>query len=105
MATRLYGESDDLVEMDGDVRGEVGAFGTDDREQGVLIICDDGTLLEIKYGKAGMGIWGITLIKPGTLFDRIEYCTDENAKIDSDIVYFKDGLKWAYAAREWQRVN
>ena len=103
--TKIYGCSDDLIEFDGDVKGEVGCYGTDDREHGVLIICSDGTLLEVKYGKGDKGIWGIQLIEKGELFNKIDQCTDENADIYSDIAYFNDGLKWAFAATEWERVK
>lgn len=105
MATKVYGCSDDLVEFEGDIHGEVGCFGTDDRDQGVFIAFDDGTILEAKYGKGQMGIWGITVLKTGTLFDRIQTCEDEEAKPYSDIVFFKDGLKMAWAAKEWERVS
>lgn len=105
MATRVYGESDDLIEFDGDISGEIGAFGTDHEEHGILIICSDGTLLEVKYGKADMGVWGIMPLIQGTLFDRLETCFDEDAKPHSDVVHFRDGLKWAYAAKEWEKVR
>ena len=105
MGTKIYGESDDLIEARGDVRGEVGCYGTDDREHGVLLMFSDGTLLEVKYGKADMGIWGVTLIKAGELFEKIDQCNDEDADPYSDIAYFKDGLKWAYAAKDWQKVT
>lgn len=105
MATKVYGASDDLIEFDGDVVGEVGKFGTNEDEHGVLLICSDCTILEIKYGKADMAVWGITLIAQGSLFERIEPCMDENADPYSDIAWFKDGLKWAYAATEWQKVK
>ena len=105
MVTKIYGESDDLIEADGDVYGEVGCYGTDDQEHGVLLIASDGTLLEVKYCKADMAIWGISVIKEGTLFEKLEVCVDEDARPHSDIAYFKDGLKWAYAATEWQKVS
>jgi hypothetical protein len=105
VSTRIYGASDDLIEFDGDVYGEVGHFGTDEREKGDLIMCSDGSILEVKYGKADLGIWGLVLIQAGSLFDRIEPCSDENAKVHSDIAHFKDGLKWAYVATEWERVK
>jgi len=105
MATKIYGASDDLIEFEGDVIGEVGQYGTDDREHGVLIILSDGTLLEVKYGKGAMAIWGIALIKVGDLFDHLEACSDEDIDPHSDIAYFKDGLKWGYAATEWERVK
>ena len=75
MSTKIYGASDDLVEFEGDVRGEVGCYGTDDRDKGVLVICSDSTLLEVKYGKDGAGVWGIRLIKTGSLFQKIDLCT------------------------------
>ena len=103
--TKVYGASDDLVEVEGDINGEVGCYGTDDNEHGVLIILSDGTLLEVKYGKSDMAIWGITLIKAGDLFDRIEPCSDEDADPYSDIAYFRSGLKWSYAATDWEKVK
>jgi len=51
MSTIIYGASDDLIEAEGDVKGEVGHYGSDNDKHGVLLICSDGTLLEIKYGK------------------------------------------------------
>lgn len=105
MATKVYGASDDLVELDGDVNGEFGCYGTDDRDAGVLIICSDGTLLDVKYGKDDAGIWAVRLIQKGTLFMKIEQCTSENADPYSDVAYFADGLKWAYAAGEWEKVH
>lgn len=106
MATEIYGASDDLVEVDGDVRGEVGSFGTDDDDQGVLLMCSDGTVLEAKYGKDDKALWGVRLIEKGILFGRIDLCVDEDAKRHSDTARFKDGLKWVYAAKGgWERVR
>lgn len=106
MSTKIYGCSDDLVEFEGDVYGEVGCYGTDDREQGVLLICDDNTLLEVKYGKAQQAIWEIKLLKKGDLFEAIEPCLDEDDDPYSDIATFKDGLKWIYAVTgNWDKVQ
>ncbi len=105
MSTRVYGRSDDLVEFRGDVFGETGAFGTDDRDRGVLIVCSDGTLLEAKYGKGGAAVWGIAVLAAGTLLDRVEPCLDEDADLSSDVAHFRDGLKWAFAAKTWEKVG
>ncbi len=105
MATKVYGTSDDLIEFEGDVRGEVGCFGTDRDEHGVLLVCSDGSVLEAKYGKGGQGIWEVKLLKPGNLFDRIDICTDADADPYSDVAHFKAGLKWAYAAKDWEVVR
>lgn len=103
--TRIHGRSDDLIEFHGDVYGEVGCVGTDDREQGVLLMCSDGTVLEVKYGKGGLAIWGVTLIRKGDLFDRIDPCTDEDADPYSDVAVFQPGLAWVNAATTWERVK
>lgn len=103
--TKVYGCSDDLIEFEGDVSGEVGCCGTDDRENGVLVVFSDGTVLDLKYGKIGLSIWGITVIQTGTLFERKEECSDQDADISSDIVYFKPGLKWAYAGTRYEKVS
>lgn len=103
--TKVYGQSDDNIYFEGDVYGQVSKFGTDDAPQGVLLFFSDGTILEVKYGKLGRGIWGITLHNQGELFDRIELCDDEDADIYSDIAYFRDGLKSAIAATEWENVS
>lgn len=105
MGTKIYGASDDLIEFEGDVRGEVGCYGTDDREHGVLLVCSDGTLLEVQYGKADLAVWGITLFRIGDLYSDIELCNDEDASPHSDVVTFHDGLRWIYASTEWERVR
>lgn len=100
LTTRIYGASDDLIEFDGEYRGEVGASGTDDREKGALVICSDGTVAEVKYGKGGRGIWAITLLQKGTLFQGIDPCTDEDADVYSDVLALASGVKWIYTATD-----
>jgi len=106
MSTKVYGHSDDCVEVEGDVDGEVAyPRKTTQTYQGVLLAFSDGTFLEVKYHKAGIAVWGITVVKKGSLFDHIDYCTDEDDVNPSDVAYFKDGLQWAYAAWDWDRVK
>lgn len=105
MATKVYGASDDLVEFEGDLIGEVDCCGTDERDKGVLAIMSDGTLLEVKYGKNDAAIWAIRLIKKGKLFLRIDPCDNEDADTYSDVAHFKEGVLWAYAAKEWEAVR
>ncbi len=105
MATKVYGSSDDLIEFEGDVDGEVCQYGTDDGNQGNLCIFSDNTILEIKYGKMQRGIWEIKVRQNGSLFDRLEECNEDEGENYSDIAYFKDGLKWAYSAKEWSIVK
>lgn len=89
MTTKIYGTSDDLIEFEGDIYDEIGAYEAQDK--GILL--SDGTVLECSYSKTpDLGVWGFKLIRAGSLFDRIEECNDEDAEVYSDVVYFKDGL-------------
>lgn len=106
MPTQVYGASDDLIEFEGDFSGEVGCYGTDENEHGVLVMLSDGTVLEVKYGKDDRGIWEVKCLRKGSLFDRIETCDDEDADPYSDVAHFKKGIKWAYAATgDWEKVS
>jgi hypothetical protein len=103
MATKVYGSSDDLIEFDGDFSGEVlyylrGERG-DAREKGILIFMSDGTILEIRFGKNDGIMWEVKLVKTGDLLEKIDQCDN------SDVAYFKEGVKWAYAARVWEKVS
>lgn len=103
--TKIYGQSDDNIYVDGEYSGQYTYFGTLDSDKGILLIVSDGTILEIKYGKLDLGIWGINIIKTGNLFDRIDYCTDEDAEIYSDIAHFKEGISFIYACSEWEIIK
>ncbi len=105
MSTIIYGRSDDLIEIEGDTSGEVGFYMPSDENGTALAICSDGTVLEIRYGKSGLGIWQITKVLSGLLLDRIEECNDEDADRYSDVAHFREGLKWVHIATEWQRAS
>lgn len=103
--TIVYGTSDDLIEVDGEIGGEVGCYGTDDAEHGVLLMFSDATVLEVKYGKNDEAIWEVKVLKKGELFVGIDQCDNDDADPYSDVATFKAGLKWAYAATEWEKVK
>jgi hypothetical protein len=92
MATEVYGASDDLIEVEGDVMGEVNHMS----DKPALVRFSDGTVLSVVYGKPGNhGVWWIRAIERGALFDRIDECFDENADRYSDTAHFRDGLTGA----------
>ena len=97
MTTRVYGCSDDLVEIEGELEGEISSF-----ENEVLLAFSDNTLLLVEYNK---GIWKITEIRRGDLFDRVDVCTDPDAEIYSDQAFFFKGLEWCYLARFDERIT
>jgi hypothetical protein len=108
--TRVYGYSDDNVAFEGELDGEFGCYGSgdddNDRSIGILVAFSDGTVLAIKYGKPGLGgVWALTPLVQGALFDRIDICNDEDADPYSDVVHFKPGKLKAWAAGEAERVH
>lgn len=106
MATKVYGASDDLIEFEGDLRAEVGCYGTDEsKDLGVLVAFSDGTALLVKYGKADLAIWQVTVLHEGELFESFEQCTDEEAMPSSDVVTFRDGRLRAWVGKHAQGVK
>jgi hypothetical protein len=60
MATiEVYGASDDLIEVEGDIREEFNLAG----DEGNLLAFSDGTILRIAYGD--QGVWRISTVKQG----------------------------------------
>jgi hypothetical protein len=88
---KVYGASDDLIELDGnngDVNEEFGVY-LDNGEARYLGF-SDGTVLRAVYDEDG--IWRLTPIFKGTLYERKEdgvVASDTN-----DVVWFRDGVKW-----------
>lgn len=106
MTSRVYGASDDLIEFEGDLHGEVSCFGAgDDDDGGVLLAFSDGTILNVKLGKNGESIWALLTLRAGDLLDRIEYCDDEDAAVYSDIAHFKDGKLKCWAGKNTEKVR
>lgn len=98
--TRVTGRSDDCIDFEGDFEGET--YGGEGK---TLITCSDGTIFTIQYDDVRRGIWAIEVINKGLLFESLEICTDPEAEIYSDILTFKDGLKYAFASNSWERVQ
>jgi hypothetical protein len=67
MTTTVYGASDDLIELDGDIYEE---FSYRDDENGDLLGFSDGTLLRIRHDAEG--IWRITPVSQGPAFQGVQ---------------------------------
>lgn len=94
--TRIYGASDDLIEVEGGLNAEHGEFNTS-IEDPCAVFLSDGTVLSVVYAPSDKAIWKIEVKERGNLFDRIEPCTDEDADPHSDVVWMRPGVRWAYA--------
>ena len=80
---KIYGTSDDLLEIEGAKYpfDEIGCFDS------IVKICfTDNTTIEVTYGKESLGIWKISFIKRGSATQTFIECKDENADVYSDIL-------------------
>lgn len=96
MITKIYGASDDLVEIDGAVCEEHDCY---DHKRPIKITCSDGTIGTIFYG----GEWKIKMEYCGTKFLKlIESVGDDgtheneakNCTSYSDVLILNDGIEW-----------
>jgi thiamine phosphate synthase YjbQ (UPF0047 family) len=97
MKTKIYGASDDLIEIEGAISDEIGCYKT--CEKGILFSCSDGTRGIITYN----GDWQILVNQEGSLFEKVVPNNDEidHTDIDakgctsySDVLVLKDGVEW-----------
>lgn len=94
MTLTIYGASDDLIEVDGDIREEFYAI---DAETHMLAF-SDGTLLSVEYDQHG--IWRIRRLAAGTAAYRHTEALDadsnysDKAELDGAINWVVLGMKW-----------
>lgn len=86
---KIYGASDDLVEIDGSAyEEEIGCF-----EQDVRIRFLDGTIIHIGYPKENMAIWWIEVENEGTAKHALTICENEDDCIYSDVFEIDSEIK------------
>ena len=100
--TKIYGASDDLIEIEGDISEEANHYNAKD----ISIQISDGTIAKITYDKDGN--WKIELEVVGKLFNRLIKCVnDEIPHTDSDCIGTSDysdvlimnsGVEWVKIA-------
>jgi hypothetical protein len=95
--TLIYGSSDDLVEIEGQVQGEYENYTL--AKRGISFECSDETKGVILYN----GDWKITVEKEGSLFQELRPNVGDNGKHTdlafkctsySDVLILKDGILW-----------
>lgn len=79
---RIYGASDDLVEIEGSKyqEDEIGCFDHD-----VRITFQDGTVILVGYPKPDCGVWWVKKEIQGPAYQKLTVCNDADAEIYSDI--------------------
>lgn len=93
--TKIYGASDDLIEIDGDWQDELPFAG--DEEHGVVAL-SDGTLLRVTYD----GCWRFALLVAGSVpFTKVDAEAEDKSGSRptgepwySDVLTFNGEIKW-----------
>ncbi len=96
----IYGASDDLIEVEGDIEEEFTApkEATDEKHQGAFIAVSDGSLFRITYGARGEGTWRITpVVKGSARYTKIE-ASSEDSREYSDRVTLEGDIRWVSLA-------
>lgn len=101
VAIKVYGASDDLIEVDGDVEAEFYALkiGEDEDDGGVLAF-SDGTVLRIIYTRAG--VWRITPVAIGVSVVDIVQAPEDNEDNYSDVATLTHShtIQWVVCGTE-----
>jgi hypothetical protein len=97
----IYGASDDLIEIDGDLREEFNYYSTNWEQNGFLAI-SDGTLLRVRYDEDG--IWRFTPIVIGSAQIDIKQGVDDREHSDR-VTLRGEHLTWVALADEARRIK
>ena len=92
MSITVYGASDDLIEVEGDISEEFPYKGDDEQEdRGDLLAFSDGTILRITF--TASGVWRIAPVVLGTAHLNIEQApeNDEDNYTDRAVLI---GVEW-----------
>lgn len=94
MTITVHGASDDLIEVEGDIREEFsgGPSNTD------LLAFSDGTVLQITYGKSG--VWRINLAAAGTATVNIVQAPLNDDDNYSDRATLDGDIRWVVRGQE-----
>ena len=96
MSIIVFGASDDLIEIDGDISEEFQYLNNYD---GDLLAFSDGTLLRIAYTR---GIWRITPVLYGTAELVILQCAENDDENYSDTAYLEGVVNWVVHGVEYR---
>lgn len=101
---KIYGSSDDLIEIEGDIHEEFTAlreFDNGDGEDGGFLGLSDGTVLRIEYSNEG--IWRIQPIFKGSgEFSIVQGTNDDDDY--SDVATVDATIRWAILGSEHRGI-
>lgn len=92
----ITGASDDLIELDGDIREE---FPYTDEGNGDLLAFSDGTILRVTFDR---GVWRITQVRRGAETNLIHQEGIEGDEDNrTDVVSLYGDISWVVHARSY----
>lgn len=95
----VRGASDDLIEIEGDIREEFSHYALDENDKGVLLAFSDGTVLRARYDKDGL--WRFHRLVSGSVkFTKVE---GDVAADRNDVVTLKGDVRWVVKGNEIAR--
>lgn len=80
--TKVYGASDDLVEIEGSryPEKEIGCY-----DANVRLWFSDGAVILVGYPKKGLAVWWVKVEEKGTAAYTLIVCEDEESDLYSDV--------------------
>lgn len=95
----IYGASDDLIEVEGDIRGEISAY----FDEPIFVACSNGTLVRIVYD----GTWSISKVfGDGKNIHSAEFPGDGHREDGtpkySDVYQIDDKVDWVVGGKYFQ---
>jgi len=88
MSVKIYGSSDDLIIVEGDITVEFNAYSTQDE----CLFLSNGLAFSVEYN----GLWKFQLIRgDGRFINYTHIATDSNSKKYSDVIEIKGTITWA----------
>jgi hypothetical protein len=94
----VYGASDDLIEIEGDIREEFSASDVD----GDLLAFSDGTLLRIRYTRDG--VWRIeTLVTAQSTLEIVPAPANDESNYSDRATLTGAPITWVVRGSEWAK--
>lgn len=93
--TKIYGASDDLIELKGQISEEFNHYVSGDDEENAYLAFSDGTLLNVVYDKDG--IWRISRLAVGSC--AYEHTPGSVPDDTNDVAILRGELKWCVMAK------
>src|SRR5690348_11142823 len=88
----ITGASDDLIEIDGDIREEFNALHGRHGDDASLLAFSDGTVLRIRFSRTG--VWRIEPVVRGTAGLHIECASEDDEGDRTDRATLNGDVRW-----------